>query len=60
MALKQPPENWDDIEGVLTRCTCDEYEWEEQSCPYSEDIDGVYDHFCKCCPSCTKSCSDNR
>jgi len=57
--MKQLPDNWEDIEELNDHCTCDEYEWEEQPCPYSEEINEDHEDYCNCCPYCTQDCLDN-
>ena len=59
MSKKQPPKDWEDSELFDDRCTCDEYDWPEQSCPYSEEINDDPEDYCNCCPFCTQNCFDN-
>ena len=40
------------------RCTCDEYNWESHTCPFSVEIHDDYDE-CNCCPYCEQNCWDN-
>lgn len=45
-------------ESMEEYCTCNDYEWGEQICPYSEEInDKVV--FCNCCPHCYRKCLDD-
>ena len=58
--MKQPPENWEDIKELYDHCTCNEYEWEEQICEYSEIWqDSDTEDYCNCCPYCSQECSYN-
>jgi hypothetical protein len=57
--MKQPPDNWEDIKEFEDRCTCDEYEWEEHNCPFSEEILDDPEDYCTCCPYCAQECSYN-
>jgi len=53
--MTQPPDNWEDMEEFEDRCTCDEYEWEEDVCPFSEEIHEELE-YCTCCPYCRQEC----
>ena len=57
--MEQPPKGWEDSELFDDHCTCGEYDWPEQSCPYSEEINDDPEDYCNCCPFCTQNCSDN-
>ena len=54
----KPPDNWEDIKEFEDRCTCDEYDWPTQNCPYELEINEE-EIECNCCPFCTQECSDN-
>lgn len=41
------------------RCTCEEIEDEEHTCPFREDIYGDDESKCTCCPYCTQICADD-
>jgi hypothetical protein len=50
-------------ELVFDRCTCSEYDYEEHTCPYAEDIynedELPYEERtkCNCCPYCETQCA---
>lgn len=39
-------------------CTCDKYTYEEDYCPYAEEIHGE-EQTCNCCPYCRNECAEN-
>ena len=45
----------------LDKCTCGdeqgEYDGEEHTCPYSEEINGDCESMCSCCSYCTQQCA---
>ena len=53
----KPPDNWEDIKEFEDRCTCKEYDWPLQHCPYSSEINEEEEE-CNCCPFCTEQCLD--
>jgi len=56
--MKKPPKDWEDLPEFKDRCTCKEYEWEENVCPYQDEInDKIY--VCNCCPFCHQQCADD-
>jgi len=52
----KPPdkEKWKEL-GLLDKCTCKEYEWEEEVCPYIEEIHEK-ETLCRCCPYHVQDC----
>jgi hypothetical protein len=46
-------------EMFYRECTCDEYEWEEQVCPFEADVNNNPNATCNCCPYCTQICHDD-
>ena len=55
----QPPENWEDMEEFEDHCTCNDYEWEEDACQYSAEINDDPEDYCTCCPYCRQECYYN-
>ena len=55
VTLPNPPpvEDWD-----YRFCTCDQYAWSEEPCPFVDDVFGEV-KLCNCCPSCRGVCSDD-
>jgi len=43
------PEDFREL-GIMTHCTCDEYDWPEEVCPFDEDVHNDPTSMCKCCP----------
>jgi hypothetical protein len=43
--------------GNEHRCTCEEFQYEEHTCPFSEEIYGDDKTLCRCCPYCEYQCS---
>jgi len=54
----KPPDNWEDIKEFEDHCTCKEYDWLAQNCPYSLEINEEKEE-CNCCPFCTQICHDD-
>lgn len=52
-ALKLPPPSEEEYEalGIMDGCTCKEYAWEAEACPFAEEIWGKdLLLVCECCP----------
>ena len=58
MGKKKPPDDWEDMPEFKKYCTCNEYDWPETYCPYSEEINEELVH-CNCCPFCHQQCLDD-
>jgi len=54
----KPPDNWEYKKEFDERCTCHEYDWPGQDCPYHLEINEE-EYECNCCPYCTQQCSDH-
>ncbi len=56
MKPKNPPDEneWEAL-GLYDRCTCLEYEWEDDICSYSHQIFDD-ESLCKCCPYHHQEC----
>lgn len=47
----------EDDYGTDEYCTCDMYDYEEHTCPFSEESDNDYESLCNCCAFCQHQCA---
>lgn len=59
MTKKKPPNEceWEELK-LYDRCTCNEYNWEEQPCSYMEELHNKQ-CFCTCCPHHIRECMED-
>ena len=43
--------------GTDEYCTCDKHHYDNQTCPFAEDINDDSDTMCNCCPYCEQECA---
>jgi len=48
----KPIPDEDDFEelGLLNHCTCGEYNWPEEVCPFDAEVHDDQTSVCRCCP----------
>ncbi len=47
---------WPKPDEETDKCTCD-IEYEEHTCPFSEEIHDDHESLCTCCPYCEHNCA---